>query len=126
MYSIIMKISNGVLMTCHSLTYEDALKSLRSRISVQIFPTTSRLLIFCQLSIFTATSCPVYSCFSTFTLLKVLTPKRVHQEGSSPDLLCFCFCAVTVFLQELSLHIVPPQISGMLSFISYALILFKQ
>jgi len=49
----------------HSLMMCGCLKSLRFWISRLIFPTTSRLRIFCLLRIFTATLCPVSWCSPT-------------------------------------------------------------
>ena len=49
----------------HSFIICGCLKSFRNCISLLIFPTTSRLLIFCLFKIFTATLCPVIWCLAT-------------------------------------------------------------
>lgn len=55
----------GLISWTYSFIMWGCRKSFRFWISLRIFPTTSRLRIFCRLSIFTATLCPVSSCLPT-------------------------------------------------------------
>lgn len=65
----------------YSLIIWGCRKSLRFWISRLIFPTTSRLRIFCLLSIFTATLCPVSWCSPTIRKRALQSHKTAWQDS---------------------------------------------
>lgn len=106
----------------YSLIIWGCLKSLRFWISLRIFPTTSRLRIFCRFRIFTATLCPVNSCL----------PTARNKEVFSHSFQLFCrdinFPILTIAQKhKLRFHISPLSLGRLkirLHVISYALLQF--
>lgn len=81
----------GLFARTYSLIMWGWRNNFRFWISRRIFPTTSRLLIFCRLSILTATLCPVTWCLATVNVA-IISCHQKSSIGMRPSTFDFSEC----------------------------------